>query len=210
MHIRPDPLWEMGCFLNRRWWNDCVLTLRAHLRAVLPATILETRTFNEQIKKKSNFNPFEQKDTIIICSYHFARSKEVYIQKVDWHLVVIDEAHRLRKVYKPTNRIANAIKSAVAEFPKILLTATPLQNSLLELYGLVSVIDDYTFGDLKSFKAQFTNLTGEADYAELRTRLRPICQRTLRRQVLEYVPFTRRHQLPHGVTLTPAPKTPKR
>ena len=36
---------------------------------------------------------------------------------------------------------------------KLLLTATPLQNSLLELYGLVSVIDDHAFGDIASFKA---------------------------------------------------------
>lgn len=196
---------EAGILLSQRWAErkrKLLVIVPANLRKqwhqeladkfFLPATILETRTFNEQIKKKSNFNPFDQKDTILICSYHFARSKEVYIQKVDWNLVVIDEAHRLRNVYRPTNRIANALKTAVAAFPKVLLTATPLQNSLLELYGLVSVIDDHTFGDLKSFKAQFTNLTGEADYSELRTRLRPICQRTLRRQVLEYVPYTSR------------------
>jgi SNF2 family DNA or RNA helicase len=199
---------EAGILLSQRWAErkrNLLVIVPANLRKqwhqeladkfFLPATILETRTFNDQIKKKDNLNPFDQKDTIIICSYHFARAKEIYIQKVDWNLVVIDEAHRLRNVYKPTNRIANAIKSAVAAFPKVLLTATPLQNSLLELYGLVSVIDDYTFGDLKSFKTQFTNLTSEADFAELKTRLKPICQRTLRRQVLEYVLFTNRHAL---------------
>ena len=127
----------------------------------LPATILETRSFNEQVKKKGNLNPFVQTDSIVICSYQFARAKETYVQKVRWDLVVIDEAHRLRNVYKSSNRIANSIKNAVAEAPKILLTATPLQNSLLELYGLVSVIDDYTFGDLKSFKNQFLNLSGD-------------------------------------------------
>jgi SNF2 family DNA or RNA helicase len=37
--------------------------------------------------------------------------------------------------------------------PKVLLTATPLQNSLMELYGLVSLIDDYAFGEAKSFRA---------------------------------------------------------
>jgi SNF2 family DNA or RNA helicase len=199
---------EAGILLSQRWAErkrKLLVIVPANLRKqwhqeladkfFLPATILETRTFNEQIKKKGSLNPFDQKDTIIICSYQFARAKEVYIQKVEWNLVVIDEAHRLRNVYKPTNRIANAIKSAVARFPKILLTATPLQNSLLELYGLVSVIDDYTFGDLKSFKAQFTNLTSAADFTELKTRLKPICQRTLRRQVLEYVLFTNRHAL---------------
>lgn len=194
---------EAGILLSQRWAErkrKLLIIVPANLRKqwnqelsdkfFLPSAILETRTFNEQIKK-GNLNPFEH-DEIVICSYHFARNKDVYIQQVNWDLVVIDEAHRLRNVYKPANRIANAIKNAVAPFPKILLTATPLQNSLLELFGLVSVIDDYTFGDLKSFKSQFTNLASQKDHADLKARLKPICQRTLRRQVLEYVPYTNR------------------
>ncbi len=108
---------------------------------------------------------------------------------------MIDEAHRLRNVYKTGNKIAQAIKQAVAPFHKVLLTATPLQNSLLELYGLVSIIDDFTFGDLKSFKSQFARLSGDDDFAALKERLQPICKRTLRKQVLEYVNYTNRHAL---------------
>jgi superfamily II DNA or RNA helicase len=199
---------EAGILLSQKWAErkrSLLVIVPANLRKqwhqeladkfFLPATILETRSFNEQVKKKGNLNPFVQTDSIVICSYQFARAKETYVQKVRWDLVVIDEAHRLRNVYKSSNRIANSIKNAVAEAPKILLTATPLQNSLLELYGLVSVIDDYTFGDLKSFKNQFLNLSGDAEFEELKTRLKPICQRTLRRQVLEYVPFTNRYAL---------------
>jgi adenine-specific DNA-methyltransferase len=59
--------------------------------------------------------------------------------------VVIDEAHRLRNVYKPSNVIANTLKQALKQAPKLLLTATPLQNSLLELYGLVGFIDEHAF-----------------------------------------------------------------
>jgi hypothetical protein len=105
---------------------------------------------------------------------------------------VIDEAHRLRNVYKSSSKIANAIKTALAPFPKILLTATPLQNSLLELYGLVSIIDDFTFGDIDSFKDQFARLTSQNSFDELKERLKPVCKRTLRRQVLEYVKYTNR------------------
>ena len=107
-------------------------------------------------------------------------------------MVIIDEAHRLRNVYKPTNKISNIIKSAIESRKKILLTATPLQNSILELYGLVSIIDDYVFGDLKSFKTQFGRMLDEEDYNSLRERLQPICKRTLRRQVLEYIKYTKR------------------
>lgn len=118
--------------------------------------VLETKPFNQEIKK-GNLNPFNQSE-IVICSFHFARTKEAYIKQIDWDLVVIDEAHHLRNVYKPTNRIANTIEAAVIHCPKLLLTATPLQNALLELYGLVSVIDDHAFGDLKNFKNQFSRL----------------------------------------------------
>ena len=75
---------------------------------------------------------------------------------------------------------------------KFYLTATPLQNSLMELYSLVSVIDEYAFGDDKSFRTQYARLTSETSFDELKARLTPICHRTLRRQVLEYIRYTNR------------------
>src|SRR5690606_23455411 len=134
----------------------------------------------------------EQNKHIVICSYQFAKSKAVYLQRIKWDLVIIDEAHRLRNVYKPSNQIGNTLKIALAPFKKVLLTATPLQNSILELYGLVSIIDEYTFGDLKSFKSQFSRLVEEEAYDELKRRIAPICHRTLRRQVMEYINYTNR------------------
>lgn len=169
----------------RKQWSQELLD-----KFFLSSIILESPSFNQEIQQ-GNLNPFDQ-EKIAICSYHFARTKEPYIRQIPWDLVVIDEAHRLRNVYKPTNKIANSIKNALAHAPKILLTATPLQNSLLELHGLVSVIDDYTFGDLKSFKSQFSRVTGEDDFEDLKGRLHSICKRTLRRQVLEYIKYTNR------------------
>jgi superfamily II DNA or RNA helicase len=172
----------------RKQWSQELLD-----KFFLPSVILETKTFNEAIRA-GNLNPFQQ-PKIIICSFQFARSKEPYLRSTAWNLVVIDEAHRLRNVYKPGNKVANSIKNAVSGFQKVLLTATPLQNSLLELYGLVSIVDEFTFGDLRSFRAQFARLSGKADFDALKQRLRPICQRTLRRQVLAYVPYTNRHAM---------------
>lgn len=169
----------------RKQWNQELSD-----KFFLPSTILETPSFNAEIKN-GNLNPFDRND-IAICSYQFARAKDIYLKHINWDLVVIDEAHRLRNVYKPGNKIANAIKDAVKPAPKLLLTATPLQNSLLELFGLVSIIDDYTFGDLNSFKSQFARLTEDDNFLDIKQRLQPICKRTLRRQVLAYVNFTNR------------------
>ncbi len=156
----------------------------------LPSRILESKTFNSSVEE-GNFNPFDCEE-IVICSYQFAKTKAPYLKRTPWDLVVVDEAHRLRNVYKPTNKIGNAIKSALESRKKILLTATPLQNSILELYGLTTIIDDYAFGDLKSFKMQYNGNLSDVDYEDLRRRLAPLCKRTLRRQALEYVRYTKR------------------
>jgi adenine-specific DNA-methyltransferase len=160
----------------------------------LPCTILETRLYN-QMTKKGCLEPFEIRDSIVICSYQFAKNKAADITNTPWDLAVIDEAHRLRNVYKPSNIIANTLKGALGHCHKLLLTATPLQNSLLELFGLVSFIDEHTFGDLQSFREQFGNLNQAQVFETLKARLKPICHRTLRRQVTAYVPFTRRFPL---------------
>lgn len=194
---------EAGIILSQHWAEHkchlliiCPANLRKQWSAELlekffiPSCILETKSFNEEIER-GNLNPFDRKE-IVICSYQFAKAKAPYLHHTSWDLVVIDEAHRLRNVYKPNNMIANAIKDALLKRKKVLLTATPLQNSILELYGLVSIIDEFVFGDLKSFKSQFSKTLTESDYLLLRNRLQPVCKRTLRRQVLEYIKYTKR------------------
>jgi len=205
---------EAGLLLAQKWAERkrrLLIILPANLRKqwsqeledkfYLPSVILENRTFNEAIRA-GNLNPFQQ-GAIVLCSYQFARTKEPYLRQTAWDLVVIDEAHRLRNVYKTSSKIALAIKQAVAPYPKVLLTATPLQNSLLELYGLVSIIDDFAFGDLQSYRSRFARIGNDTDFTELKERLAPLCKRTLRRQVLEYVKYTNRHALVQEFVPTP-------
>lgn len=199
---------EAGILLSQRWAERkrCILIITpSNLRKqwhqelaekfFLPATILEARSYQQAVKTGIT-NPFQPEEpSLIICSCHFARNKADDIVATPWDLVVIDEAHRLRNVYKPGNVIANTLKNALDGRPKLLLTATPLQNSLLELYGLVSFIDEHAFGDLKSFRQQFANLGQNGTFDALKARLAPLCHRTLRRQVTQYVPYTARHAL---------------
>jgi len=174
--------------LRKQWYQEITQ------KFFLPCAILEDKS-HKAAHNQGNFQPFEMQDSLVICSYNFAKRMAGEINAIKWDLVVIDEAHRLRNVYKPTNIIANVLKKALANYPKLLLTATPLQNSLLELYGLISFIDDHTFGDLKSFKDQFARLDRDSSFQSLRTRIRPLCHRTLRRQVEPYIQYTKRHPL---------------
>ena len=193
---------EAGLVLAQKWTEGrrrILVVTPANLRKqwaqeiaekfFLPSVILEARNYNKMAKEVRR--PFEQK-ALVICSFQFAARHAEELMVIPWDLVVIDEAHRLRNVYRPDNRIGKVLKGALANAPKVLLTATPLQNSLMELYGLVSLIDDYTFGDAKSFRAQYARLAGNNLFNELQGRLKPVCHRTLRRQVLEYIRYTNR------------------
>ncbi|GAD15039.1 helicase domain protein [Geobacillus kaustophilus GBlys] len=160
----------------------------------IPSIILESKNFNEMVRS-GHRNPFLQQDQIVITSYPYARNKADMIRKVNWNLIVFDEAHRMRNVYKKSNKIARTLREATAGYPKILLTATPLQNSLMELYGLISFIDPHIFGDETTFRRQFSRGTkemSEMDFIDLKQRIKPVCHRTLRRQVTEYVNYTQR------------------
>lgn len=174
--------------LRKQWFQELTE------KFFLPCKILESKSFKAAYKEK-DFAPFDDPEHVVICSYQFARSKAQDISLVAWDLVVIDEAHRLRNVYKPTNVIANTLKQALGNRNKLLLTATPLQNSLLELFGLISIIDDRLFGDLKSFREQYANLNQDQVFKQLKERLRPICHRTLRRQVTAHISYTKRHAM---------------
>jgi superfamily II DNA/RNA helicase len=155
----------------------------------IPSTILENASY-KQLKKEGTLLSGTR---LLICSYNFAAAKADVLEDVEWDLVVVDEAHRLRNVYKVGNKMASAIAGVLADVPKLLLTATPLQNSLLELYGLVSIIDPHVFGDITSFKEQYVRGVNEnLRNSRLKERIKPFCQRTLRKQVLEYIKFTQR------------------
>src|SRR5574344_53496 len=159
----------------------------------LPSVILEKKSF-DKILAESYANPFDTSSNIVICSYPFARKNILHISRVDWDLVVMDEAHALRNVYRNSNKTGIALKLGLQPFKKLLLTATPLQNDIKELYGLISIIDPAYFGELSSFSSQYSKVALRDDnkYSELRRRILPIVHRTLRSQVQAYVKYTNR------------------
>lgn len=157
----------------------------------LPSQVLDARTW-KQLRQEGIYAPLDR-DVISIMSLNFAARMEKQLGDIPWDIVVIDEAHKLRNAHRKSHETGQSLKRSLAGRQKLLLTATPLQNSLMELYGLTSLIDENIFGDERSFRAQFGNSDG--DIASLRRRLLPFIKRTLRRDVLEYVPYTQRHAL---------------
>lgn len=155
----------------------------------LPCLVLDGAQF-DLLCAQGHSNPFGLRHQIVIASMPFVSNHAESVKQIPWDLVVIDEAHKLRNCYRDSNTIGQQIRWATADRQKLLLTATPLQNSLLELYGLSTLIDERIFGDKNAFRTQYANQDG--DLNTLRNRLQAFCWRNLRKDVTEFVQYTRR------------------
>lgn len=168
-----------------RQWNS-----ELYDKFCLESQIMDRKMFNNYIRKGYS-NPFDVYKGITICSYQFASSNSELIRNANFETVIIDEAHKLRNYHTEKSVIANNIKYATENFKKVLLTATPIQNSIMDLYGLTSFIDDNIFGDKTIFRYNYIkNFDLEKD--ELRVRLKNYMHRTLRSQVTQYIKYTKR------------------
>lgn len=164
---------------------------------LIPSTLLEAKLKEEQLAQGISSNT-----DVLICSYEFALRHETSLMR-QWDLVICDEAHRLRNFYTGRNKGPEAISRIVRGANKtLLLTATPLQNRLEELYGLVSVFDPNYFYSLDAFRERYIKSRTSATNDDLVDRVAVISKRTLRKDADKYIHFTKR--LPLTIEFLPS------
>jgi superfamily II DNA or RNA helicase len=171
--------------LRKQW------SLELEEKLNLPTVVIDKVGY-DAARAEGHTEPFRAAK-VVITSLNYANTMRADIRAIPWDLVVIDEAHKLRNAYRASNVIGQGIRWAIEDRKKLLVTATPLQNSLLELYGLTTLIDEQIFGDPATFRSMYA--TAGADLSELAARLRPFCKRTLRKQVVEYIQYTERRAM---------------
>src|ERR1035438_1017514 len=155
------------------------------------------------------------------------RGADVLRQSEPFDLCVIDEAHEVfaniyrrfdkhgdYRVDSPEARIADRVRSFLRQTPVLLLTATPIQNNLAELWGLIQYVEPTgtLLGNLRTFRDVFcdgddrTAVKGQDD--ELRRRIERVVKRTLRRQANDFLerPFVARCAQIFEYSMTPKEK----
>lgn len=170
--------------LQRQWENEL------YEKFGLDTLVIDRKIYNK-LKKSGHTNPFDAPKKVLICSYQMCSLCKEDVEKVGFNLVVIDEAHKLRNVHGSKAITSKNILSATKNSKKLLLTATPIQNSLLDLYGLSQFIDPNIFADKTLFKKNYIN-DFVANESELNERIHTFLHRTLRSQVNKYIKFTNR------------------
>lgn len=214
---------EAGLIINQLWAegrNHILILVPASLRTQwqdelldkfdLESQVLDGPSFKKLQKEYDRSNPL-QNSGIYIASHNFSYKYDIYCKEVIWDLVVIDEAHRLRNVWRKSNKTAKKIRESLNGRPTLLLTATPLQNNLMELFGLTSFIEENYLGTEFSFRTLYNNpVTRQKKYEYLKNlqvrlmgQINPttgdseggILTRALRKQVKGLVHFTNRYSV---------------
>lgn len=164
----------------------------------IPSRLLDAKTKDELLAPRPGLPAH-----VLICSYEFAQRNTEDLYR-HWDLIVADEAHRLRSYWKGNAKIADAVATIMSSATKsLLLTATPLQNRLEELYGLVSVFEPDFFHSIEGFKERYVDRPDDYGNDDLAMRISHIAKRTLRRDAQKYIRFTERMPMTFGFMPSP-------
>ncbi len=171
----------------------------------VPYVVLTHRDHWQQNTTPDHPNAFIQ-DALVITTYDFAADHEEAAKVVNWDLTVFEEANALSPVYQEDNKQAKALKRIAGDSFKLLLTGTPIEKNIMDLYGLICFIDETVLPSEREFLTRY--LRRPENYPELSHLVSPYCFRTLRSQAkcyakvpervlmtVEYTPSTQERNL---------------
>lgn len=159
----------------------------------IPYIVCSNKTEWESLMTKDTPNPFVQ-EAILISTYDFVTAQEEAAAQISWDLVVFEEANILSTVYQEQNKQAKSLHHIAGAAFRLLLTGTPIEKNIMDLYGLIWFIDRTILPEPQTFLARY--LRKPENYPELAERVSKFCFRTLRSQAKQYA------KIPERVLLT--------
>ena len=170
----------------QRWYEG-----KEHILVVIPANL--TAQWQQKLDEEFTLPVIKLEEYtadskgICLVTYDDVIREAEKIKSIRWDLAVFDEADFL---FKPDNKSVIAIKDAVGDAFKLLLTPTPITMSIMDIYGLIHFIDESVLPDADSFYRRY--FRKPENYPELSNWVSQFAFRTLKSQASQYVNFTRR------------------
>ncbi|MBZ0115658.1 MAG: DEAD/DEAH box helicase, partial [Sandaracinaceae bacterium] len=125
-----------------------------------------------------------------ICNYEQVLRDILAIERVEWDLIVLDEGQRIKNWEAKTSRVIKGLRSRFM----LVLTGTPLENRLDDLYSVIEAVDDRRLGPAFRFMNRHRvidahgRVLGYKNLGELRERLAEVLLRRTRADVLKELP----------------------
>lgn len=155
----------------------------------IPYVVLTGREDWEQNISDENTNAFEQ-NAVILTTYDFLTEQKEAAKNIQWSLTVFEEANALSSVSNENSKQAKILKEIAEDSFKILLTGTPIEKNIMDLYGLMYIIDETVLPDAETYMKRY--LRKPENYPELAEIVSKYCFRTLRSQAKQYAKIPER------------------
>jgi len=135
---------------------------------------------NDRKKIISHINRFD----IIITSYSLIRNDIEHYEIYDFEVIVLDEANHIKN---PNTKISNTVKRLNSSY-RYVLTGTPVENNLKELWSIYSFVSPQLLGKFKLFKEKFIDNYTDEKLEELKQKISPFMLRRIKSEVLKELP----------------------
>lgn len=178
--------YEALLVVAQRWYEG-----KEHILVVIPSNL--TAQWQQKLDEEFTLPVIKWEEYtadskgLCIVTYDDVIREAEKIKSIRWDLAVFDEADFL---FKPDNKSVIAIKDAVGDAFKLLLTPTPITMSIMDIYGLIHFIDESVLPDADSFYRRY--FRKPENYPELSSWISKFAFRTLKSQASQYVNFTNR------------------
>ena len=133
---------------------------------------------------------YDNLDFYTICNYEQILKDQTLVQRRSWDLIILDEGQRIKNYESKTSKAVKALKSPYA----LVLSGTPLENRLEDLFSIVNFVDNRILGPAFQFFEDYQvsdekgKFTGYKNLDKLREKLKPILLRRTRKAVLPDLP----------------------
>ncbi|KDO67494.1 hypothetical protein CISIN_1g000482mg [Citrus sinensis] len=140
-------------------------------------------------KKKSGQVVSESKQDrikfdVLLTSYEMINLDSASLKPIKWQCMIVDEGHRLKN---KDSKLFSSLKQYSTRH-RVLLTGTPLQNNLDELFMLMHFLDAGKFGSLEEFQEEFKDINQEEQISRLHRMLAPHLLRRVKKDVMKELP----------------------
>ncbi|KAL5577428.1 hypothetical protein UlMin_019127 [Ulmus minor] len=134
---------------------------------------------NELNKKTSAY-----KFNVVLTTYEMVLADSSHLRGVPWEVLIVDEGHRLKNSESKLFSLLNSFSFQ----HRVLLTGTPLQNNIGEMYNLLNFLQPSSFPSLSSFEEKFNDLTTAEKVEELKKLVAPHMLRRLKKDAMQNIP----------------------
>ncbi|XP_022725940.1 protein CHROMATIN REMODELING 4-like isoform X2 [Durio zibethinus] len=137
-------------------------------------------TYPSELNKRTASYKFN----VLLTTYEMILADSSHLRGVPWEVLVVDEGHRLKNSGSKLFSLLNSFSFQ----HRVLLTGTPLQNNIGEMYNLLNFLQPASFPSLSSFEEKFNDLTTAEKVEELKKLVAPHMLRRLKRDAMQNIP----------------------